>query len=174
MNNHDWVKELTEFAGAARIFKPLAGSMATRFTTSKSSSTFTGNIDKPIDDTSTLIHHPAEKPVDTAEEAAKLAMYGPLTRKVLPFEPSRLLCKRFGVRPPVVVQAQEEGPVDAERPMAPMPRRGESAGVEATTTTVENVTPVKEEVQADVNAALEEKAADEVFAAVFGSDDEDD
>ncbi|TRX92340.1 hypothetical protein FHL15_006726 [Xylaria flabelliformis] len=98
----DWVRELHEFVSCARIFKPMTGLMASRFTTS---STATGSGGKGGDD---LLHVPPEKPKDPAEEAAKLGMYGSMTRSVRDFYPTRLLCKRFNVRPPAHVQPDAE------------------------------------------------------------------
>jgi G patch domain-containing protein 1 len=98
----DWIRELHEFASCARIFKPMTGLMASRFTTSSAkpaagSGSGGGNGGD-------LLHKPPEKPKDPAEEAAKLGMYGPMTRFVRDFYPTRLLCKRFNVRPPAHVQ----------------------------------------------------------------------
>ncbi|RYC56392.1 hypothetical protein CHU98_g9829, partial [Xylaria longipes] len=55
-----------------------------------------------------LLHVPPEKPKDPAEEAAKLGMYGAMTRSVRDFYPTRLLCKRFNVRPPAHLQPDAE------------------------------------------------------------------
>jgi G patch domain-containing protein 1 len=43
-----------------------------------------------------------EENMDPKVNAAKMGMYGPLTREVIPWVPARLLCKRFGVREPDV------------------------------------------------------------------------
>ncbi|KAI0184843.1 hypothetical protein EV127DRAFT_222528 [Xylaria flabelliformis] len=100
----DWVRELHEFVSCARIFKPMTGLMASRFTTS-STATGSGGKGGGGDD---LLHVPPEKPKDPAEEAAKLGMYGSMTRSVRDFYPTRLLCKRFNVRPPAHVQPDAE------------------------------------------------------------------
>lgn len=107
VNEDDWLRELHEFRNCARIFKPMTGAMASRFTPSTSSSsqfTTTGGSDnnnnlltKPL---------PPQKPLDPAEEAARLGMYGSMTRSVTDFYPTRLLCKRFNVRPPAHVQPE--------------------------------------------------------------------
>jgi G patch domain-containing protein 1 len=104
-------QELHEFAHAARVFKPMTGLMASRFTTStmttpSSSSASTPKGPTTDDSTSAteLIHTPTAKPKTPAEEAAAMGMFGPLTRSILPFAPTRLVCKRFGVRPPAHVQ----------------------------------------------------------------------
>ncbi|OAX80151.1 hypothetical protein ACJ72_05520 [Emergomyces africanus] len=101
----DWIMELQEFARAAQVFKPVSGLMASRFTSSSSSSpashphpTTTAGADKSQHEP--LLRRPDPKPQDPAEAAAKIGMYGPLTRSSVPFSPFRLLCKRFNVRPP--------------------------------------------------------------------------
>lgn len=168
MNTQDWAKELNEFVGAARIFKPLTGTMATRFTTSTTTaSNFQGNMDRGIDG-EVLVHRPAEKPEDPAEAAAKLGMYGPLTRSTVPFTPCRLLCKRFNV--PFVGIAAETGSAPVPTP-TPTPGYGGDVGVAAPL-----VGRPELGVDADKNEALEgEKAAEEVFRNIFGdSDDEED
>lgn len=102
----DWVKEMQEFAHAAQIFKPMTGMMASRFTSSSSSSAHvpdrgpkSATVDKEE-----LLTRPSEKPKDPAAEAARLGMFGRLTRHTQPFYPTRLLCKRFNVQPPAHVQ----------------------------------------------------------------------
>ncbi|KAF3480159.1 DUF1604 domain-containing protein [Arthroderma uncinatum] len=88
----EWVTELREFARAAEVFKPISGLMASRFT----SSTQAGS-----DGSGTpLLKKREPKPEDPTESAAKLGMYGPMTRLHRPFAPARLLCKRFNVRVP--------------------------------------------------------------------------
>ncbi|KAL2258604.1 hypothetical protein VTK26DRAFT_8028 [Humicola hyalothermophila] len=102
MNNEDWMRELHEFYNCARIFKPMTGFMASRFTTS--SATKPGSNSGGGTDDSGLLSKPASKPEDPAEEAAKLGMFGPMTRSITDFYPTRLLCKRFNVKPPEHVQ----------------------------------------------------------------------
>ncbi|KAI4862647.1 DUF1604-domain-containing protein [Hypoxylon rubiginosum] len=106
VSTEDYLRELHEFHGCARIFKPMTGAMASRFTTS-SSSKFVGGS-SPSDNNGSseqlLLSRPAQKPPDPAEEAARAGMYGSMTRSVADFYPTRLLCKRFNVRPPAHVQ----------------------------------------------------------------------
>lgn len=100
----EWVKEMQEFAHAAHIFRPVSGLMATRFTSSSSTPNFSS--DAPDNDAEPqLLKQPEEKTQDPAMQAAAVGMYGPLTRSVADFFPSRLLCKRFNVRPPAHVAA---------------------------------------------------------------------
>ena len=98
----DWLAELQEFAHAAQIFKPMTGMMASRFITSSSkppNPSDTPPSDLTSSDPPLLLSHPQVKS-NPAEEAARLGMYGPLTRSTAQFFPTRLLCKRFNVRPP--------------------------------------------------------------------------
>jgi G patch domain-containing protein 1 len=106
----DWAKELHEFAHAAEVFKPTTGLMASRFTSSTSTS-FPGSAGATP--TESLLHTPAPKPQDPAEQAAKLGMYGPMTRTSFPFHPSRLLCKRFNVKPPPDMPAAADADADS-------------------------------------------------------------
>ncbi|MCJ1475606.1 hypothetical protein MMC13_004269 [Lambiella insularis] len=101
----DWIKEMQEFAHAAQIFKPMTGMMATRFVSSSSTATTTEQAGSAMEaDAETLLYTPQTR-ADPAEEAARLSMYGPLTRSSLQFFPTRLLCKRFNVKAPDHVQA---------------------------------------------------------------------
>lgn len=102
-SNDEWVKEMNEFAHAAQIFKPMTGLMATRFTSSSSAPQKASDAPESSStstDQPELLSKPAEKPKDPALEAARLGMYGPLTRSQAIFAPTRLLCKRFNVKPP--------------------------------------------------------------------------
>ncbi|KAI1472753.1 DUF1604-domain-containing protein [Daldinia caldariorum] len=106
----DWLRELHEFRSCALIFKPMTGAMASRFTTSSSSTSASklatgssGAVSSSSD--KDLL---SQKPVDPAEQAAKLGMYGAMTRSVRDFYPTRLLCKRFNVKPPAHVQPDQQ------------------------------------------------------------------
>ncbi|KAL8979944.1 MAG: hypothetical protein Q9205_004843 [Flavoplaca limonia] len=109
-STEDWVKEMQEFAHAAQIFKPMTGMMATRFTSSSGAPKLvsdTLDVDNHANSSTAaeeLLRKPREKPKDPAEEAAKVGMYGPMTREIKEFYPTRLLSKRFNIRPPVHVQ----------------------------------------------------------------------
>ncbi|KAL2136452.1 hypothetical protein VTI74DRAFT_3685 [Chaetomium olivicolor] len=201
MNSEDWVRELQEFYNCARIFKPMTGFMASRFTTSSST--------KPASDSGSetgargLLSKPPAKPQDPAEEAAKLGMFGPMTRSVTDFYPTRLLCKRFNVKPPEHVQPdnyppaapgsargthgaasqfgtyQDYGPSHQE-PLAlefgftPASSRGTPNLREGEE--VSRPAPVPEKVVIDVsrNQALEGKrAGEDVFKAIFGDSDDE-
>ena len=189
MGRDDWLKELREFASCAQIFKPMSGLMATRFTSSSSAPKLAS--DAP-DSKDSLLSKPAPKPEDPAEQAAKLGMFGPMTRSSTDWYPTRLLCKRFNVKPPAHVQpgTTEHDDGGPEHKIAPdlvgksmlqdiMVQSGGMnplLGKEA----MGHIEPVikKEEifVDAERNEALEgQRAGEAVFKAIFGDDsDEDD
>lgn len=197
----EWVSELYEFSRAAEVFKPMAGIMASRFTSASSGPK--GPSDAPESSTDNpLLSRPAEKPEDPAVSAAKIGMFGPMTRSTIPFYPGRLLCKRFNVKPPAHVQADPgEQPGAPSEPAAGSSVRFQPAGYQTTA----NTGP-KELVSRDVlnqlmvdsgraatgtdtepglagrdvvleperNEAMEaERPGEAVFKAIFGSDDED-
>ncbi|KUI53560.1 G patch domain-containing protein 1 [Cytospora mali] len=198
MTADDWIQEMHEFFNVARIFRPMTGSMASRFTTSTStsSSMATGSSDGKDGDVS-LLFKPPTKPEDPAEQAARMGMFGHMTRSSKDFYPSRLLCKRFNVKPPAHVQAERN--TDTKRGAQTRP----SDSKPMTMTMIQDVPavsvpgggaprgnnhqapppadqPRKEEdvvvVDTTRNDALEGKrAGEEVFKAIFGdsSDDED-
>lgn len=189
MKDDDWLQEFYEFHNCARIFKPMTGLMASRFTTSTSTNNLsTGS--KKIDEKD-LVVKPSAKPADPAEEAAKMGMFGDMTRSVSDFYPSRLLCKRFGVRPPAHVQpAESEGSrrktatpgfADYGAESRPASRLGAPLAIEhgireeVKSTPLETVhqtpTPV---IDSSRNEALEgQRAGEEVFKAIFGESDDD-
>jgi G patch domain-containing protein 1 len=191
----DWKNELNEFAQAAQVFRPLTGMMASRFTTS--SRTFEGSMNPGGEEsTAPLLSKPTPKPEDPAEAAAKIGMYGPMTRSVQRFYPTRLVCKRFNVQPPSNVQidpgtdiAGDVGrssivqDIVSKSAMEQMlqeaaQRRFTSGGIQGDTPDQPAFpTQLVEEKVVDVerNEALEaERPGDAVFRAIFGSDDEDD
>ncbi|KAG0649867.1 G patch domain-containing 1 [Hyphodiscus hymeniophilus] len=188
MSRDDWLKELREFASCAQIFKPMSGLMATRFTSSTSAPKLAS--DSP-DSKESLLSKPAPKPEDPAEQAAKLGMYGPMTRSSTDWYPTRLLCKRFNVKPPAHVQPgttehDDGGP--EQRTTTDLVGKSmmkdillQSGGSnpfsgkevkEETEAVGEKVVVV---VDAEKNEALEGKRAGEaVFKAIFGDDSDDD
>jgi G patch domain-containing protein 1 len=102
---------LEEFKKSAEIFRPVSGAMAGRFTSSGATlemgMTSEGGLSMPSKDTasSTTKMEEEERPKEEEElspkaHAAKMGMYGPLTRETIPWQPAKLLCKRFGVKDP--------------------------------------------------------------------------
>lgn len=189
----DWLKELQEFAHCARIFKPMTGLMANRFTSSSSTS-------RPSETTLASETHPllskaAPKPEDPAEAAAKVGMFGPMTRSIQDFYPTRLLCKRFNVHPPTHVQVDKEG---GDGVNVGDPVQAKNLEIISKTTiddmmkehwdaanknrpmgeVVQNIKVEKVQIPSvdpERNEALEgERAGEAVFKAIFGdSDDEE-
>lgn len=98
----EWITEMQEFCRAAEVFKPISGLMASRFT---SASTAPKAASDAPDSTDSVLNKPTEKPEDPAVAAAKIGMFGHMTRSTIDFYPSRLLCKRFNVKPPSNVQS---------------------------------------------------------------------
>ncbi|KAL5118310.1 hypothetical protein ACEQ8H_003820 [Pleosporales sp. CAS-2024a] len=193
----EWTKELQEFAHAAEVFKPTTGIMASRFTSSRSC-TLPGASggDATMD---SMLRQPVSKPEDAAEQAAKLGMYGAMTRSAFPFHPSRLLCKRFNVGPPpdmaggadsgpggfMKKETQEAVSKSAMDKMlhqvltnGPGLQRPAWMGqASATSTTEPELAKPWEHATVDVekNEALtSQRAPEDVFKAIFGDDDEDD
>ncbi|KIV88252.1 hypothetical protein PV10_07951 [Exophiala mesophila] len=94
-NKEDWMVELHEFARAAQVFRPISGLMASRFTSSTAL-----DRERKNEAQEPLLSLPQAKPENPAEVAAKMNMFGALTRSVMAFHPTRLLCKRFGLPAP--------------------------------------------------------------------------
>lgn len=195
----DWAKELQEFAHAAQVFKPTTGIMASRFTSS-SISIQSGSEGGATSES--LLRRPAAKPEDPAEQAAKLGMYGPMTRSSFPFHPSRLLCKRFNVKPPPDMPLGDDtatGPSNSrgkvEEPVSKqamdkmrheMLTRGPQVLqrpswvnplAEESIQTAKVPAPVAGHATVDVekNEALTQaRASEDVFRAIFGDDEDED
>jgi G patch domain-containing protein 1 len=191
----DWVKELHEFAHAATVFKPTTGIMASRFTSS------TQQSDSAQASENNLLRQPAPpKPEDPAEQAAKLSMYGAMTRLSFPFHPTRLLCKRFNVRPPPDMPADfddEEGGGFRSRQTEDVVNKsamdkmlhevltngpglqrpawmGQATEREVREDATMGGTDGHAVVDVESNEALgKERAPEDVFKAIFGDDDDD-
>ncbi|KAK5030146.1 hypothetical protein LTR13_008459 [Exophiala sideris] len=203
MKQDDWVIEMNEFARAAQVFKPISGLMASRFTSS-SSLPQGQNIDSSTASAESLLTKPAGKPQDPAESAARMGMFGPMTRTVSNFYPTRLVCKRFNVPYPehAASAATDEagtGPPPAADSSSGLPQfrsfasagfqqdvsvdqkpaQGIEVGVEpapaGTAGKRETLPSALHVMDSERNEALEhERPGAAVFKAIFGSDDEDD
>lgn len=199
----EWVTELNEFARAAEVFKPMSGLMASRFTSASSAPKVASDAPDTLSTADFLLTKPVHIPEDPAVAAAKIGMFGHLTRNTLPFYPSRLLCKRFNVKPPMHVQLDLGEHVGGETssnarfayPSGPGPKELVSRDVmnELMLESGRGVTQVsrpdqsklepssslqsrmKVAIEPERNEALEAKRPGEaVFKAIFGTDDEDD
>ncbi|KAI7904699.1 uncharacterized protein BX663DRAFT_503219 [Cokeromyces recurvatus] len=104
------MKELDEFAKAARIFRPISSMMSGRFTTASDTTKhevihFEGGLKteeeyrKEKEEKEKAIPEP-KKQLSQEAEAAAMNMFGNLTRTIKPFYPNRLVCKRFNIRNP--------------------------------------------------------------------------
>ncbi|CAG8537136.1 9112_t:CDS:10 [Ambispora gerdemannii] len=111
----EFSKELDDFAKAARIFRPMSSMIASRFASASPSSIIQefkqpeGGLRAPsgkksfqevsttATTTSTTVFEDSRS---AAEAAAKMNMFGALTRTRAEFYPNRLLCKRFNIANP--------------------------------------------------------------------------
>ena len=125
----------------------------------------------------------AEEKVDPKVNAAKMGMYGPLTREVRPWVPAKLLCKRFGVREPDVNLDSMAEVAKADQPseLSVLPSSTLSAtdvgtSVDAGTgggpRDITNLGLGEDETQGRDILTYERPPID-VFKAIFASDDED-
>ncbi|KAL7924205.1 hypothetical protein ACQKWADRAFT_319713 [Trichoderma austrokoningii] len=112
MSDDEFLQEMTEFYNCARIFKPMTGFMASRFTTAKAPHVIGADPTQEKE----LVSAPQPKTLDPAEEAAKMGMFGNLTRSVQDFYPTQLLCKRFNVKPPAHSRRDDEPDAGNARP----------------------------------------------------------
>lgn len=132
-------KELGEFSKAAVVFHPVGGVLGGRFATAKVVERLDGgkgglfvpssSSEAPSGDyldgeiVSTAEEEKKEKErEDPKVNAAKMGMFGILTRSVTEWDPARLLCKRFGMREfvrevPVEIAAATPGPDDWKNQM---------------------------------------------------------
>ncbi|KIW38072.1 uncharacterized protein PV06_10041 [Exophiala oligosperma] len=195
MKQDDWVIEMQEFARAAEVFKPVSGLMASRFTTSTASLQGQNpDSSAPMD---AMLTRPTPKQENPATSAARMGMFGPMTRSVSNFYPTRLLCKRFNVPCPdhsatsaagthhvsAATTAQREAsttqfrsftssmPKENADSTSPAPADSADAAILRHTGSVEEANTPNPEM----NEALEkEKPGQAVFKAIFGSEDEAD
>ena len=173
--NDEWATEMNEFAQAAQVFRPVSGAMASRFTSARAPPQAASDAPDVV---APPIHQPEKE--DPAVQAARLGMFGPLTRSVADFFPTRLACKRFGVQPPAHVL---HGPERADRTEVLGARAMEGMMAQAAAAAPTSTRPVEGAhttavkpavVDIERNDALEgTKAGDDLFRAVFGSDSED-
>ncbi|KAG0342547.1 hypothetical protein BG004_005661 [Podila humilis] len=198
----DMTRELNEFAQAARIFKPLSTSMASRFTAASSVIEFaqpaaglrsSADIIASAADKSTPMHAVVERmevPKSQAAKAAAMGMFGPLTRSTVDFFPAKLLCKRFNVPNPHPDHKDKgpEGPRDLLDKMTMdnmMARRGAYEGMvgegqgslSGTSTPKEESGTASSAVAADLEEANEDVAQVrppmDIFKAIFDDSEEE-
>ncbi|KII86063.1 hypothetical protein PLICRDRAFT_56526 [Plicaturopsis crispa FD-325 SS-3] len=186
-------RELSDYAKAALLFKPMSGAMAGRFT----SAAIIDNGPKIIEGLHTPsaadakaeeAHAASELERFKAEEspkahAARMGMYGPMTREVRTWQPNKLLCKRFGVKDPhPEPMAEPAAPASTsgwEPPSVPEPPIAADASFRAAPgkkghgrRDLDNVGLGEDEEQGRDTLTYERPAMD-IFKAIFASDDED-
>lgn len=183
-------KELSDYAKSATVFKPLSGAMASRFKSAvivEMGPKVIEGLHTPAQDVNKDGEGGAEKEEEKDEDprmaAVKLGMYGPLTRQVTPWQPARLLCKRFGVKEP------ELDPEDVAKPEAkdtgiPEPDAAPAAAplaitdgpaAEVSKPGVRNLASIglgDDETQGQDTLTYQRPAMD-IFKAIFASDDEE-
>ncbi|KAH7890994.1 hypothetical protein F5I97DRAFT_1840647 [Phlebopus sp. FC_14] len=126
----EYAREMSEYAKAAALFRPVSGAMAGRFTSAAVldlGPKIIEGLHTPTTDQTPKERSPepeGDNKVGEAKEedpkvhAARLGMYGPMTRDVKPWQPARLLCKRFGVKDPNPDVHVETATSDASSSMA--------------------------------------------------------
>ena len=178
--NHN---ELEDYSKAASLFKPISGAMAGRFTTASV-------VDFGFK-THEGLHTPSHEEIAAKEaqrlkeeedkispkaHAAKMGMFGPLTRETRPWQPVSRLCKRFGVKVPELppdmpneASTSKSGPsfpTSVERDFVVPVQKPDGPRDLA------NIGLGEDETQGQDTLTYKRPSMD-VFKAIFASDDED-
>lgn len=190
-------KELEDYAKAALLFKPISGAMAGRFTSAaiiEHGPKVQEGLHTPSQEElaekeqqEAQMAREAEEKISPKAHAAKMGMYGPLTREVVSWQPARLLCKRFGVKdpnPPPDVEATEPPKAGSSSSSATFAQSSNTqASGSAKDETVpaqqdrgprklENIGLGEDETQGQDTLTYQRPAMD-IFKAIFASDSED-
>ena len=198
-------KELADYAKSATVFKPLSGAMAGRFRSAavvEMGPKIVEGLHQPaayaddLEGSSEDAQKEKKEEEDPKMGAVRLGMYGPLTRETTPWQPARLLCKRFGVKDPEVdldaaagaasARAGFEVPTGAasaqsqSEPVQPIAMiaasddvvEGEATSGRSGPRNLANVGLGEDETQG-MDILTYERPAMDVFKAIFASDDED-
>ncbi|KAF9405494.1 hypothetical protein BGZ94_003510 [Podila epigama] len=199
-SGQDMNKELNEFVQAARIFKPLSSTMSNRFTSASKVIEFAqpaaglrsaADIKASAADKSSPMHTVVERmevPKSQAAKAAAMGMFGPLTRTIVDFYPSKLLCKRFNVpnphpdhkeiAPEGAKDLLDKTTMDAmmlnRRPDEDI-LRGEAGQSTAGTPPIQEpeAAAVTAEVEEKAEEAVQERPSMDIFKAIFDESDSD-
>ncbi|KAG8861495.1 hypothetical protein FRB96_002944 [Tulasnella sp. 330] len=212
----EFKKELSDYTKAAMIFKPATGAMANRFTSAvmmdiapnailglhtPSTQGYLSTDAKAKEEEDAAKKEEETEDDDPKKYAAKMGMYGKLTRETTTWQPSRLLCKRFGVKDPTTIPGAPEPPPFEQGQANPAAFAGSSKssarGTAALATSVEAITgqketniPISEAVTTPGRKDLAniglgddetqgrdtltyERPPMDIFKAIFASDDED-
>ncbi|KAG8959751.1 hypothetical protein FRC03_007527 [Tulasnella sp. 419] len=211
----DFFKELSDFSKSAMIFKPATGAMASRFTSAvvvEGGAKVVEGLHQPSTNDSYLTIPNADEEAKKAKEleekesqdpkknAAKLEMFGPLTRETKSWQPDKLLCKRFGVKDPypggLSVDPNEDESVAVPgqtaasgSTQAPLPLTQTETSVSTGTSTaaaaaepppsnapgrrdLANIGLGEDETQG-TDILTYQRPSRDIFKAIFASDDED-
>lgn len=189
--------EMHEYAKAATLFRPVTGAIAGRFTSAAVldlGPQVVEGLHKPIimstaqgDPSAETTKEEAVKEEDPKVHAARLGMYGPMTREVKPWQPARLLCKRFGVKDPNPdIHFDTPGPSSNSHTDHPV-NQGSGVPGDATATAstsqgeqksssgkrdLQNIGFGEDDGQGDDILTYQRPAMD-IFKAIFASDEED-
>ncbi len=186
----EFQKELEDYAKAASLFKPMSGAMAGRFTSAAvidHGPKIVEGLHTPslaeIEAKEAQQRKEAEDKISPKAHAAKMGMYGPLTREKSVWRPSKLLCKRFGVKEPELDVTEEPvaGPSNTT-PSFTHPEQGVATSASKDITTpvqkvdgprdLANIGLGEDETQGQDTLTYERPSMD-IFKAIFASDDED-
>lgn len=117
-------KELDDYVKAARVFKPVTGMLAGRFTSGGSGvilppTAAVPGFYQPAPKPAIMLNEDGTLPSDTnhseperltpAQQAVRNNMFGTETRIVENWRPARLICKRFGVVVPYTADVEAKG-----------------------------------------------------------------
>lgn len=166
----DFSQELVEFYNCVAIFKPMVAPMASRFTAATTS----------VPTTRSEAAAETSHDKDTPREAAKLGMFGDMTRSIVDFTPCNLLCKRFNVTPPRsdasargdYTQLSEAAAAPCINNISseggPLERQGRPV---ATGRAIASTRAAPEKADISIrNPAESEHVSEQVFDAIFGND----
>ncbi|KAG2357773.1 hypothetical protein BDR07DRAFT_1473341 [Suillus spraguei] len=195
----EFAKEINEYAKSAALFRPVSGAMAGRFTSAavldlgpkivEGLHTPAAKSEEGADGMDVAEEKPKEEVKEEAPKvhAARLGMYGVMTREVCAWQPARLLCKRFGVKEPdLEVPVDTSGPSEqaAGAEFTGTASADEIAGASAEATQMEsggsrsgkrdvaNIGLGEDDGQGDDVLTYERPGMD-IFKAIFASDDEE-
>ncbi|RDB18586.1 G patch domain-containing protein 1 [Hypsizygus marmoreus] len=185
-------KEVEDYAKAALLFKPISGAMAGRFTSAavvEHGPMIHEGLHTPsaeeMERKEVEERKKEEESISPKAHAARMGMYGPLTRETTPWQPAKLLCKRFKVKDPELVPETPEDTA-AVPPASEWEQQKQEFAASTSTGGVGIGGGAKREGPRDIsNIGLGEdedqgrdtltyqRPAMDVFKAIFASDDEE-
>ncbi|KAK1231891.1 hypothetical protein PQX77_004982 [Marasmius sp. AFHP31] len=161
-------KELDEFAQSAQIFKPMSGAMAGRFTSAvvvEHGPKIHEGLHQPTAEEARQQEEEEENKrredkLSPKENAAKMGMYGLMTREAVPWQPARLLCKRFGVKDPNPEMSSSSAP-------APFDESGGASSSAAATAAAATVGGDEAGATSSSSAGLSQELIDAATASMW-------